>query len=434
MADVTETRAGPDQGATSKREVGLVGIFTEGGASKLPRPARIRGRARLGRDESVELTLDDSQVSREHAVIEPASGGVMVEDLGSRNGTYVDGRPLSSARALARIGSVIRCGRTLLTVVADVAPFEKPAPTNAGTFVGGARLAPIRELVSSVGLLPHAVLLLGETGTGKERVAEALHAASLRTGQFIAVNCGAIPQNLVEAELFGHSRGAFSGSDRTRLGLFRAAEGGSLFLDEIGDLPLEAQVKLLRAIELGEIRALGDDQSKNVDVRVIAATNANLEQLVTGKRFRADLFHRIATWKIELPPLRERIEDIPLLAEHFAPGFRFSVEAMEKLVLWGWPGNVRELKNAVETAVVRAESDGARETKLAHLPKEISEGAPRAIAEAHPDVAVRARIETALGLRQGNVAQVARDLGRGRQWLYSELERLGIDPEAYRKR
>ena len=284
------------------------------------------------------------------------------------------------------------------------------------------------------------MLVLGETGTGKERVAEALHTTSGRRGAYVPVNCSAIPHNLAESELFGHTRGAFSGSDRPRAGLFRAAEGGTLFLDEIADLPLVAQAKLLRALETGEVRAVGEDRPRIVDVRVITATNANLDELVKAGRFRADLMHRISTWKVLLSPLRQRTEDVPLLADHFlgAGAPPFTVEAMERLVLWSWPGNVRELRSVVMSASTRAAADGAPQILVTHLPRELRVDAPHGPASvsgvSNEAAAFRARVETALELRNGNVAQVARDLGCGRPWLYQELKRLGIDINAYRKR
>jgi DNA-binding NtrC family response regulator len=435
MVEVTETRTQPDGEEPARRQPGLIGLFSEGGPVRLPKPRAVHGACILGREPSLDLFLDDAQVSRHHARIEPFERGVLVTDLGSRNGTYVDGVAIQTANAPAEFGSILRCGKTLLGVVDDVGPFLEPAP-NDPDLVGSARLDELRRLVATIGLLPHSVLLLGETGTGKELVAHALHRASERSGPFVAVNCNAIASNLVESELFGHVRGAFSGSHRERPGLFRSAEGGTLFLDEIGDLPLPAQGKLLRALETGEVRAVGSDDSTVVQVRVVAATNVDLERMVQTQRFREDLLHRISVWKIILPPLRERREDIPLLVAHFLPegSARFSAEAMERMLLHRWPGNVRELKNAVQTGAVRAAATGKSRVGVEHLTPEIAGARASARPAPDPDALLRTRIETALGLRNGNVAQVARDLGHGRQWLYSEMKRLGIDAKLHRRK
>lgn len=439
MADVTETRQGPGELAGSRPITGVVILFCEERELASPRSLAVTSRCRLGRDPQVALQLEDSQVSREHAELAPAAGGVHVSDLGSRNGTYVDEERVGEAGAFARVGSCIRCGKTLLTVVEDVELFRKNPQSTLPPLVGSARIAEVKRLVGTVGPFAHPVLVLGETGTGKERVAEAVHAASGRTGPFVPVNSSAIPSELVESELFGHARGAFSGSHQARTGLFRSADGGTLFLDEIADLPLTAQAKLLRAIETGEIRSVGDDRVGTVDVRVVSATNANLDALAQSGRFRSDLLHRISMWRVTLPPLRERVEDVPLLAAHFRPPDSpgFSVEAMARLVLWRWPGNVRELRSAVFTAAARAAADRAEQILVGHLPPEIARGGGQRSAPPSPldeEAVFRTRVETALSLRAGNVAQVARDLGCSRPWLYQELKRLGIDVNAHRKR
>jgi two-component system, NtrC family, response regulator HydG len=229
---------------------------------------------------------------------------------------------------------------------------------------------PMREVYRTVDSVAHSastVLLQGESGTGKELVARAIHSRGPRAGKpFVPVNCSAIPETLVEAELFGHVRGAFTGAIETRLGLFETANGGTIMLDEIGDLPLQVQVKLLRALQEGEIKRVGSSESIRVDVRVVAATNVNLQLAMKEKRFREDLYYRLCVITIPLPPLRERTEDIPLLAYHFLRKYtarsgrdvkRISVEAMRALRSHSWPGNVRELENAIERSVVMSRGD-----------------------------------------------------------------------------
>jgi two-component system NtrC family response regulator len=224
----------------------------------------------------------------------------------------------------------------------------------------------VRKLIAKVAPTNSTVLILGETGSGKELVARALHDQSLRADMpFVAINCGALPESLIESELFGHRRGSFTGADEHRVGLFEVANGGTLFLDEIGELPKAMQAKLLRFLESGEIRRVGENESFTVDVRVLCATHRHLEQMVEEGDFREDLMFRINTFEIHLPPLRERIEDIPQLAAHlvlrFRPGARpkdelFTPEALRMLSEHVWPGNVRELANVIEHATILCDS------------------------------------------------------------------------------
>ena len=225
------------------------------------------------------------------------------------------------------------------------------------------------------------ILITGESGTGKELVARAIHQTSPRKNKpFIAINCGALPENLLESELFGHLKGAFTGATVTKKGLFEEAHGGSIFLDEIGELPFQLQVKLLRVLQEDEIRKVGDTKTQTIDTRVIVATIRNLEQEVKKGNFREDLFYRLNVLPIHLPPLRERKEDLPFLVDHFIKKFnqKFNLnvkgivkEGLEKLLNYHWPGNIRELENAIERAIVLTE---AEKIQLSSLPKEISSG------------------------------------------------------------
>ncbi len=232
------------------------------------------------------------------------------------------------------------------------------------------------EIATKVARYPSSVLITGESGTGKEVVARLIHAESDRADRaFVPLNCGAIPEALLEAELFGYTRGAFTGAERDREGLFEAAAGGTLFLDEIGDMPPSLQVKLLRALQEGEVRRLGENKAREVDVRIIAATNKDLEEEVRQERFRRDLYYRIAVVPIHLVPLRQRREEIPLLVKHFIELFnerlRLNVEGVEPetmklLVDYGWPGNVRELENTIERAMVLTSSPKLTPDDLPH--------------------------------------------------------------------
>ncbi|MEO5956285.1 MAG: sigma 54-interacting transcriptional regulator [Nitrospiraceae bacterium] len=238
---------------------------------------------------------------------------------------------------------------------------------NFGAMVGKSpELQRVLTLAQAVGPTSTAVLITGETGTGKELLARAIHELSPRRQKaFIRINCAALPMGLVESELFGHERGAFTGADQRRLGRFELANGGTLFLDEIGEMPLEAQAKLLRVLEDGQVDRVGSAQSIPVDVRIIAATNADLVVAISTGRFRPDLFYRLHVFPIVIPPLRDRPKDIPILAHHFLEMFRvklkrprldFSVQSMDRLVRYPWPGNVRELQNVIERTVILARS------------------------------------------------------------------------------
>jgi two-component system, NtrC family, response regulator AtoC len=247
----------------------------------------------------------------------------------------------------------------------------------------------VLELIERAAEYKATVLLTGESGTGKEVLARAIHAQSPRRSEsFVAVNCGAIPEALLESELFGHAKGAFTGADRARRGLFTEADGGTLFLDEIGELPLALQVKLLRVLQEEEVRPLGDAKPRQVDVRVIAATARELESEVAAGRFREDLFYRLNVLRVQVPPLRDRREDIPLLVDHFLAQFRDALgkpvrgitdEALARLVAYRWPGNVRELENVLERGMILARTDllGLRELPANVVDGEAPDGSDR---------------------------------------------------------
>ncbi|HEV8695338.1 MAG TPA: sigma-54 dependent transcriptional regulator [Lysobacter sp.] len=268
------------------------------------------------------------------------------------------------------------------------------------------------------------VLLTGPNGVGKEKYAEIIHANSaVRGGPFVALNCGALPGELIEAELFGAEAGAYTGANRAREGKFEAADGGTLFLDEIGTLPLAGQVKLLRVLETGRFERLGGNRERAVKVRVISATNANLPALIAAGHFREDLYYRLNAIEVRLPPLVQRPDDILLLARHFLPvGKQLDSEAERALLAHTWPGNVRELRNTIQRASLLA-----RDAKIGvgdlGLPA-ASVTRPSVTGTDEPD---RATIEAALARAGGVVAQAATELGLSRQALYRRLERLGIE-------
>jgi two-component system NtrC family response regulator len=290
----------------------------------------------------------------------------------------------------------------------------------------------VQNLIEKVAPTSSTVLIQGETGTGKELVARAVHAQSTRGDKpFVAVNCAALPEQLIESELFGHRKGAFTGADQNRTGLFEVADGGTLFLDEIGELPKAMQSKLLRVLESGEVRRVGDNQDFQVDVRIVAATHRDLAQMVRGDQFREDLMYRINTFEIPVPPLRERAADIPQLAIHLLRRLRadalahaqpFSGAALEALGQHAWPGNVRELANAVERASILCDR---LPIGPEHLPHALT-GTPR-LAPAFDFAGKSLRdlewiaIQAALGRHSGNKLAAADELGISLKTLYSRL-------------
>jgi two-component system response regulator AtoC len=291
---------------------------------------------------------------------------------------------------------------------------------------------------------PSTVLVTGESGSGKELIAGLIHEAGPRAqAAFVAVNCGAIPEHLLESELFGHARGAFTGAVEQRSGLFEEANGGTLFLDEIGELPVPLQVKLLRALQEGEVRRVGDNNPRTVDVRVIAATSRDLEAEVRAGRFRADLFYRVNVVKIHLPPLRERREDIPELVRHFIGVFNKRLDlkitgvapaAMRLLMDYLWPGNVRELENVVERAMVLA--DGTQ-VDVAHLPPMVQSRETLVAGNGNDDLDLsvkrrtetleRVLIERALKQTNGNRTRAARLLDLSHRALLYKIKEYGLE-------
>ncbi len=319
------------------------------------------GRLSAGSHRSNDLVLDDPTVSRFHCEIRFEKAGPVVRDLDSRNGTWVDG--VRVREAFLRGGSTLRLGKATLRfeLTADRVPLDPSPRTSLGELVGSS--VPMRLAFAALersAASESTVLIKGESGTGKEAAARAVHGGSpRRDGPYVVVDCGALPETLLESELFGHEKGAFTGATARRIGAFEEASGGTVFLDEIGELPLELQPKLLRVLEGREIRRLGSNAMQKVDVRVVAATHRDLRTLVNQGQFRHDLYFRLAVVRVELPPLRTRLDDLPLLVDKLlgrlgapqdsalrAPGF------LATLARGAWPGNVRELRNHLERCLV----------------------------------------------------------------------------------
>jgi DNA-binding NtrC family response regulator len=424
----------------------------------------------IGRDPGAAeraIALPDRELSRRHALVEPrgdACASWVVVDLDSRNGTIVGGErlaPGATSRPLGD-GDVVRVGKALLLyqdLAAEGAPLV-PASGAAGAPSWSA--VAMRRVSSDIELCaprPVPVLVLGETGVGKELVAEQIHRRSRRAGDLVVVNCASIQANLAETELFGHVAGSFTGARATSAGLFAAADGGTLFLDEIGELPMDVQPKLLRALARGEIRAVGSTTTRQVQVRVIAATHRDLLKGVADGTFRADLYARLNAWTIHVPPLRARRDELLALAQTFlaraSAAAQLSPTAAEALLLHDWPFNVRELEQVLTAAAVRAGAgDGGGVVKLRHLPAELAlrlgaRGAtPDAVVdvretEATPGTPAFAPVQSdgrpgeeelrrMLASHGGNVASVAAAYGRDRKQIYRWARRYGLDVDGFR--
>ncbi len=339
---------------------------------------------------------------------------------------------------------------------------ELKAARGIGDLLGGSdQIRRIYDLISKVATTDVTVLICGDSGTGKELVARAIHdqSAHRRNGAFIAMNCAALPSELIESELFGHEKGAFTGAAGQRKGKFELADGGTIFLDEIGDMSLNTQAKLLRVLEERKIERLGSSHSIPVDVRVISATNRDLAASVSAEKFRADLYYRLRVVQIDLPPLRDRREDIPMLAQHFLQNYakkyrlkctEIDAEAMRRLVAYDWPGNVRELRNAIERSAVMANSNTLRSEDLDEgiegktafeKPADVFQRSdPSNVTEMTELLQIpyladfrearrefeRAYIERVLNEMGGNVTRAAERVGMHRQSLQQKLKDLGL--------
>jgi len=317
----------------------------------------------IGTAEGNQLVLSDPTVSRHHCAIRVSPRGFQLVDLGSTNGTWLAGFRIDSA--YLKPATTFRVGSMTVRFdwLDDEIREELSADDRFGDALGQSpAMRRIFAMAAKVAAADITVLLEGETGTGKGLLADLIHRQSQRaSGPFVVVDCGAIPPTLIESELFGHEKGAFTGAHAARIGAFEAAQGGTVFLDEIGELPLDLQTKLLRALEERTIKRVGSTRPVRLDVRVIAATNRDLREAVNAGRFRADVYYRLAVVRMRLPPLRDRREDIPLLVNHYYRIFTGDDAAVAPaslvtpLAAQGWPGNVRELRSAVERAVLMAD-------------------------------------------------------------------------------
>jgi DNA-binding NtrC family response regulator len=394
--------------------------------------------------------FDQTSISRHHTRITALDDDLVVEDLGSRNGTSLNG--LKSAMTKLSSSGVIGIGPTLLVAYRTPAEYRVPdQPSLAGKSYA---LSCVLDDIEKVAPYPTNVLIIGESGSGKELVAREIHAASKRSGRLCAVNCGALGGDILQSEIFGHARGAFTGADRDRIGLLEAAHRGTLFLDEIGEASAELQVSLLRFLEDGEVRPLGRTTSRLTDVRIVAASHRDLTSMIKNGMFREDLYARLSGWQIRVPPLRERVEDIPHLAAHFVHKLTGRHQPIHPrlilaLLVHPWPRNVRELRTVLERAVI--ESCGQASIALSPSLEAMLPSTPSAVARAstgvdpEPDAASWAEQKRALVQKptqdqlitmivkqRGNVRSIAANLDISRNTLYRWFHEYSIKIDKYR--
>lgn len=379
-----------------------------------------------------DLCLDDPTLSRRHAVMQVVGDSVHIRDEQSANGVMVGGSQVFEANLAP--GDVVRLGDTVALVCRGKRVAARRE--HMGLLGRSPAIAQVRTGVRRVAPSTLSVVVTGPTGTGKEVVARALHEQSGRTGEFIAVNCPALPGTLVESTLFGHRKGAFTHATSDQPGAFVQADQGTLFLDEIGDMPVELQPKLLRALESGEVTPVGAARGRRIDARVVVATNVDLADAMDSGRFRQDLFARLAGVRLELPPLSQRKDDIPLLFTAFLPaalrGIAMSANFAERVMLWHWPRNVRELRKLAERlAVLHPDAEQWQEEMLDSdmlraLPTASqSHQKPRKPASKHPKPG-REELQRLLSEHRGNVSELARHVGRSRKQVYRWLDEHGL--------
>jgi DNA-binding NtrC family response regulator len=343
----------------------------------------------IGSSPECDFTVSDPAVSRKHATIEADEHGYRLSDAGSKNGTFLDGNRIESAYLSEN--AVIRIGETELEfeTTDEEREIHLPNRHRFGGLLGKSDdMREIFGLLDQIAPTDSTVLIQGESGTGKELAARAIHDHSdRRDSPFVVVDCSAISSDLIESELFGHKEGAFTGASDDRQGAFRRADGGTVFLDELGELSKDLQPKLLRVLENQRVKPVGGDTTYDIDTRILAATNRDLEQAIEEGQFREDVYYRFAVITLELPPLRDRPEDIPLLVDHFLSesadteedSFDVSYKTMQKLQRHDWPGNVRELRNFIERASLLSQGDDL-ETRFLK-PDEPTEASPEEASE-----------------------------------------------------
>jgi len=407
----------------------------------------------VGKRETNDLPLTDKTVSRNHLEIEYSSDSFLLRDLGSTNGTYLNGSKVKEAYLAP--GDTIKIGNTMLEFVAfdEKISIEPSTKEIFGQMAGKSRkMRQIFAILEKISPSHATVIIEGETGTGKDLVARAIHEHSTRKSHpFMVFDCSGVAPNLIESELFGHEKGSFTGAIRSRAGAFEAAKGGTVFLDEIGELTLDLQPKLLRALESREIRRVGANTPTRIDVRVVSATNRNLKKEIEAGRFREDLYYRMSVVKISLPPLRDRAEDIPLIIQKLLTDSKFNKtatglkvtrvedDALKLLMRYPWPGNVRELANVIERACSFVEGSTIARSHLDFIFAEMGEGEERTdrmkvnadlpFKEAKQqivEVFEKEYLEDLLKRHNHNLSKAAREAKVDRKHIRNLLKKYGI--------
>ena len=389
----------------------------------------------VGTADGNTLVLSDPTVSRHHFTITPTARGHLVRDLDSTNGTTING--VTVERAYLAHNAVLGVGDTKLRfeVVGGDEAAQLSGDSKWGRALGASpAMRRLFAMLPKIAESEASILLEGETGTGKSLLANAIHEHSPRAaGPFIVVDCGAIPPNLIESELFGHERGAFTGATSARPGAFESARGGTVFLDEIGELPLDMQPKLLRALEDRVVKRVGSNTPTPLDIRLIAATNRDLRTEINRSRFRSDLYYRLNTFCLRVPPLRERREDIPLLVAHYYEqlgGGEPAAPLLADFARHDWPGNVRELRAAVERAVLLDDPTVWRGIADAAAPATIDDKASFREAKERAVAAwEREYVSALIAKHQGNISRAARAVRMDRNHLRELMLRHGVRAE-----
>ncbi len=421
-------------------------VSTKGRA---PRLIVLSGEAEVtfGRAGQATVVLEDASVSRYHARFIWQAPHVVVEDLGSRNGIAVGGLTIRGASQRIRSGDVVRIGETDVVATSVWNRFgasrrtsteANDVATSRGVIVAAPEMRRLFQIAARLGRTLTTTLIVGETGVGKELIATEIHRASPRAaGPFVCVNCASFPETLIESELFGYESGAFTGATRSKLGVIECANLGTLFLDEVGELSLAAQAKILRVLETHILNRLGGTTEVHVDMRLLTATHRDLEADVRAGRFREDLLYRISAFTLRVPPLRARPSEVTIFAELFALDIAqnigsapvvFSTEAMRAIHRYPWPGNVRELRNAIEHAIVLAEDGFVR---VEHLPETVGNGrlagpTVRGALDSAVANVERETIEAALAQESGSRKRTAQRLGISPRALLYKLAKHGI--------
>jgi two-component system, NtrC family, response regulator GlrR len=401
-----------------------------------------RDKVLVGKGAEATFQLKDEEVSRVHLELAWEGDGIRVKDRASTNGTFLAGARIQQMTVYEE--ALLTLGSTVLRVARAMPGGAKAVRTSFGKIIGRSPpMLALYEQLEKAAPTYSTVMLLGETGTGKEVIAEAIHAASARRAKpFVIVDCGNMAPNLIESELFGHVKGAFSGAVNDRKGAFLEADGGTVFLDEIGELPLELQPRLLRVLESGTVKRLGEDKPKKVDVRIVAATHRALEAEVKKGTFRQDLWFRLAVVLARVPPLRDRKEDIPLLVRHFVAqlgrgDFELPIALRDQLLAWSWPGNVRELRNVIERALAGGEVEvgsGAGAETSAPAPmggvnEDLSALPFKDAKEKLVEAFTAQYIATLLDRCGHNISEVARTAGLARAYVHKLVNKYGLHAE-----